>query len=274
MSHPAGDLRTARLFDGDGPDGRPYVSRPPVDFEEREQLLAYLEKAPIALAEGGFEEDLLDPEGSGKVPTTFHTDGTWIWSAAVAYYLRKHDVAPEPDLVDHARHRAYHLPDVDVRTRAAAVSIITGVALPLPVRTAPARTAPAREQAAGAATGAVSPGTTPAEAPFEPLPGEPPTALLRDRRIVELPVGAEVDRVGDPSGNFMYEARTPYENRSLPPDWVSRPYHVYRLQRPLQVLTGVTVPWFEQPGGGVAFVLPKSVRDLLTDGTMVEIPNI
>lgn len=258
MSQPERVLRKARPFDGEGPDGRPYVSRPPVDFNERDRLLAYLEKAPTVLAEPGFEMDRLDPDGCRDVPMTFHTDGTWIWSGAVAYYLRHHDVAPEPDLVDRIRSRDFQLPDVDVRTRTAVVSAITGVPLPKP---------PPRREPASAVDQRPS-------AAFEPLPGEPPLSLLRDRRTVELPVGAEVDRVGDTRGNFMYEARTPYENRSLPPDYVSRPYHVYRLQRPLQVLTGTAVPWFGQPGGGVAFVLPRSVRELLADGTLVEIHHV
>ncbi|MFD0540822.1 hypothetical protein ACFQY7_50440 [Actinomadura luteofluorescens] len=37
------------------------------------------------------------------MPLTFHTDGTWVWSGAVAYYLTEHGVPPEPDLVAHIR---------------------------------------------------------------------------------------------------------------------------------------------------------------------------
>jgi hypothetical protein len=33
----------------------------------------------------------------------------------------------------------------------------------------------------------------------------------------------------------------------------------------------VAVPWFEQPGGGTAFVLPASINELLSDGSLVEI---
>jgi hypothetical protein len=107
--------------------------------------------------------------------------------------------------------------------------------------------------------------------PIEPLPGEPPLTLLRERRTIELPVGAVVDRFGAPNGNFTYAARTPYENRSLPPEWINSGYHVYRVQRPLRALSGVAVPWFGQPGGGIAYVLPRSVRSLLEDGTLIEI---
>jgi hypothetical protein len=46
---------------------------------------------------------------------------------------------------------------------------------------------------------------------------------------------------------------------------------VYRLQQPVQALAGVAVPWFGQPGGGTAYLLPKSIDELLADGTLVEV---
>ncbi|HEY0501836.1 MAG TPA: TNT domain-containing protein, partial [Kutzneria sp.] len=45
----------------------------------------------------------------------------------------------------------------------------------------------------------------------------------------------------------------------------------YRLQQPTQVLAGVAVPWFGQPGGGTAYLLPKSIDGLLADDTLVEV---
>ena len=89
--------------------------------------------------------------------------------------------------------------------------------------------------------------------------------------MVVLPPGTEVDRYGEANGNVTYAARTQYQHRSLPTDWSSFPYHVYRLQRPLEALTGLAVPWFEQPGGGTAFVLPRSISELMADGSLVEI---
>jgi len=106
---------------------------------------------------------------------------------------------------------------------------------------------------------------------IQPLPGDPPLTLYRDKRIVLLPAGTEVDRYGEANGNVTYVARTGYRNRSLPADWSGLPYHAYRLQRPLEALTGLAVPWFEQPGGGTAFVLPRSIAELVADGSLVEI---
>lgn len=111
-----------------------------------------------------------------------------------------------------------------------------------------------------------------AQANIQPLSGEPPLTLYRDRQQVMLQPGTELDRFGEPSGNVTYAFRTPYSNRSLPPQWANRNYFAYRVQRPLQVLRGSAVPWFEQPGGGTAYVLPTSVEELLAEGVLVEMP--
>ncbi|ANZ37712.1 hypothetical protein BBK82_18275 [Lentzea guizhouensis] len=107
--------------------------------------------------------------------------------------------------------------------------------------------------------------------PISPLAGEPPLTLFRHKQMFELPAGTEVDRYGDQSGNLVYVAGTPFPERSLVPSWINRPYRVYRLRRPLEVLTGVAVPWFEQPGGGTAYLLPKAVEEMIAEGVLVEI---
>ncbi|MFC0439218.1 TNT domain-containing protein [Kutzneria buriramensis] len=109
------------------------------------------------------------------------------------------------------------------------------------------------------------------EWPIQPLRGEPPLTLFRGKRVIELPQGVEVDRFGQPDGNLTYAGGTPFPLRSLVPEWVSRPYHVYRLNQPVQALAGVAVPWFGQPGGGTAYLLPKSIDELISDGTLVEV---
>ena len=92
------------------------------------------------------------------------------------------------------------------------------------------------------------------------MSGEPPLTLFRGKRLLELQPGTEVDRFGSPEGNLTYVAGTPFEQRSLVPDWVHRPYHMYRVIRPVQALTGGAIPWFDQPGGGTAYLLPSGRR--------------
>ncbi|WP_318305862.1 glycohydrolase toxin TNT-related protein [Amycolatopsis solani] len=107
--------------------------------------------------------------------------------------------------------------------------------------------------------------------PIGPMAGEPPLTLFRGKELRELPAGSELDRFGGPAGNLTYAAGTPFAERSLVPEWVNRPYHVYRVQRPLETLAGVAIPWFNQPGGGSAYLLPASIEELLAEGDLIEL---
>ncbi|MGQ0837616.1 glycohydrolase toxin TNT-related protein [Actinokineospora sp.] len=133
----------------------------------------------------------------------------------------------------------------------------------------PRRTAPRRVEPAG------QPGSVrrPQDWPIQPRPGEPPLTLFRGKQLLELAPGTEIDRYGEPGGNLTYAAGTPFERRSLVPDWVSRPYRAYRVMRPTEALTGVAIPWFEQPGGGTAYLLGRSVAELVDSGHLVEVAD-
>ncbi|GLZ43273.1 hypothetical protein Acsp05_68970 [Actinokineospora sp. NBRC 105648] len=113
----------------------------------------------------------------------------------------------------------------------------------------------------------------PQDWPIQPCAGEPPLTLFRGKQLAELPAGTEVDRYGEPDGNLTYAAGTPFERRSLVPDWVNRPYRAYRIVKPTEALTGVAIPWFEQPGGGVAYLLARSITELLDNGHLVEVTD-
>ncbi|WP_433467442.1 glycohydrolase toxin TNT-related protein [Spirillospora sp. CA-128828] len=326
---PRTGLRRARIFDHAAPEGgRPAVSRPPIPPDETDRVAEYLREAPTVMAARSNAPDRLDPSRGASVPLTFHTDGTWVWSGAVAYYLSEHGIPPEPDLVAHIRANEFRVPAVDDDTLDAANADVTGRPAPERVRTEAEPDWVSRlqhrldqlrvdraayrvndtaegvwcllaqadrwsvfqvrdgerrkevvfddtEQASAHLLGRllIDPRHTVQDGPFEPLPGEPPLSLLRDRHVMELTAGTEVDRYGGPSGNVTYTARTPYPQRSLPPEWQDRPYHVYRLQRATETLTGTAVPWFGQPGGGTAHVFRRSLANLLADGSLIEVPD-
>ncbi|GAB3289731.1 hypothetical protein [Parasphingorhabdus pacifica] len=122
---PGTALRVAEVFD-QGDDGRPTFDRPGIGAGEHEQLVQYLESAPIVLAARSWDTDQLAPDQPLSVPLTFHTDGSWIWPGAVGYYLRHHNVSPEAELTAHIRASGFRVPDVDERTRDQAVASITG----------------------------------------------------------------------------------------------------------------------------------------------------
>ncbi|GAA4011836.1 hypothetical protein GCM10022247_37940 [Allokutzneria multivorans] len=104
--------------------------------------------------------------------------------------------------------------------------------------------------------------------PVQPLAGEPPLTLLAGKRIVVLLPGKEIDRYGAPAGNLTFAAGTEFSAMSLRPERLHEGPHRYRIARELRVLTGQVVPWHEQPGGGTAYLLPKSIEAHLADGSL------
>lgn len=117
-------FRFARLVDGfDGDRPRPWSARPWItDRAERDQLLRYLEAGAPVVERDVWAADLFEPDRGHVVPTSFRTDGTWIWSDASAYYLRDRGLAPEPDFLGHIRTAGYRPPVVDEPRREAAVA--------------------------------------------------------------------------------------------------------------------------------------------------------
>jgi hypothetical protein len=106
--------------------------------------------------------------------------------------------------------------------------------------------------------------------PVQPLPGEPPLTLLAEKHIAVLMPGREIVRYGQPTGNLTFDAGTEFSAMSLRAEREQQGPHRYRVARELRTLSGLTVPWHNQPGGGTAYLLPKSVEDHLADGSLTE----
>jgi hypothetical protein len=125
---PAGDygMRQPRVYDGLDETGKPVVHRPPLAPEERDRVLEYLAGAPVVLAARAYDVNAFAPERAPEVPLNFRTDGSWVWPGSVVYYLREHDIAPDPDLVNHIRARRFVLPGVAEPARELAIAAITG----------------------------------------------------------------------------------------------------------------------------------------------------
>ncbi|MGW4832205.1 hypothetical protein ACWEOG_31770, partial [Amycolatopsis japonica] len=122
---PGPHFRIARIFDTIGPAGRPVINRPDLEIEEQDRLLEYLDHAPLVVTERGYDIDRLAQTPEATVPVAFHSDGQWIWPAAVNFYLREYGVSPELDLIDHVRQNDFTLPEVDAPTLQAAAGYLT-----------------------------------------------------------------------------------------------------------------------------------------------------
>ena len=121
-----GPVRTPRIYDGVDAAGKPLVRRAALAPAERDRVLEYLGAAPVVLASRSYSADAFAPERTDVVPMNFRTDGSWVWPGAVAYYLREHDVPPDPELVAHIRARRFVVPEVDEPARDLALAAVTG----------------------------------------------------------------------------------------------------------------------------------------------------
>ncbi len=112
----APEIRTATLFDAVDPQRGP-VFRPDheriEDVEERRRLIDYLRGGEPLMVSTTRLADAVDPDAGDTVPVDFRTDGTWLWSDATTYYLERHHLAPDPDLVAHIRAYGYQRRELD-----------------------------------------------------------------------------------------------------------------------------------------------------------------
>lgn len=100
----------------------------------------------------------------------------------------------------------------------------------------------------------------------------------RAPKEVDLPEGYIMDRYGEPYGRYTSPSGTPFPERAIPPDSVGQPYFQYRVTKPFDEESGMPragaiAPWFEQPGGGVQFHLPKPVQWLEEHGYLTKVEN-
>jgi hypothetical protein len=75
------------------------------DSGERDRMLHYLTSGTTVLHTTARTPDILDPDAGQVVPASFRTDGEWIWTDTVAYYLEHHGMAPDEELVAHVDSR-------------------------------------------------------------------------------------------------------------------------------------------------------------------------
>ncbi|MBS2552546.1 hypothetical protein KGQ19_37395 [Catenulispora sp. NL8] len=114
-------VRLAPVYD-EASDGTPTLAtdRPRLAGPERAAVAASLAAGALVLSTTARLDDLLRPEHRGRVPMSFRTDGVWVWSDAIGYYVREHGVAPVAEFLDHLRSGPAPDPDAVAVFRATA----------------------------------------------------------------------------------------------------------------------------------------------------------
>ncbi|MEC3981835.1 hypothetical protein QMK34_42055, partial [Amycolatopsis sp. H20-H5] len=210
---PGPHFRIARIFDAIGQAGRPVLNRPDLDGDEQDRLLDYLDRAPLVVTDRGYDIDRLAQTPEATVPVAFHSDGQWIWPAAVNYYLRVYAVSPEADLIDHVRANGFTLPEVDEPTRQAAAGYLTRGNPPPQQQRPPAGPPPPAPQ--GPPPMAPVAQAAPPAPPVPPVPVAVPAALSQPQ-----PVEPEHGHAEEPSypEDFENQEFTPPAQASEQPE--------------------------------------------------------
>lgn len=109
-------MRLAPVFDEVDEEGTPSFDphRPRIaDGAEKARLVQYLEQGQLVLVSPTLADDILEPERGPVVPMNFRTDGTWVWTDALTYYLDAHGIGPDPEFIAHLRAGSGSRPAVD-----------------------------------------------------------------------------------------------------------------------------------------------------------------
>jgi hypothetical protein len=100
----------ALLFDGRDASGdwafapdHPRITDP----AERARIARFLRGGKVILHVSGSVLDRLEPANGQVVPMSTLTDGTWLWGAALRYYVETHGIAPEADFLAHIAAHEY-----------------------------------------------------------------------------------------------------------------------------------------------------------------------
>lgn len=91
---------------------------------------------------------------------------------------------------------------------------------------------------------------------------------------VTIQPGEYLDRFGFPGGTFVSPAKSSlraenlaFETRALPSYKQDDPYNVYEVLKPIDnAPRSKVLPWFGQPGQGVQYDLPNSVKWYIENG--------
>jgi len=94
--------------------------------ERAAAVVNYLKSFPVVVRTTARQQDFLSDSGAPVVPSSFRTDGEWVWNGAVEYYIEKYLVSPGSEFLEYLDAIGFrHDPPTDAEIQAAA-DMITG----------------------------------------------------------------------------------------------------------------------------------------------------
>lgn len=98
--------------------------------------------------------------------------------------------------------------------------------------------------------------------------------FLDEPVLSHLMPGTRVDRYGHEGGTFVAPEGTLWEQRSLPPSSLGKPYTEYEIVKPIPAQSGWIAPWFRQIGGGIQYEFPVPVGKLVKNRFIERVKEI
>ncbi|MDY3868507.1 MAG: TNT domain-containing protein [Pyramidobacter sp.] len=97
-------------------------------------------------------------------------------------------------------------------------------------------------------------------------------AVWKSEKTVTLQANTVISRYGSPRGRFVAPDATSIEERAMARTTDLKNFHRYKVLEDIEnVSSGVTMPWFDKKGGGLQFLLPDSVQNLIGKKMLEEI---
>jgi hypothetical protein len=96
------------------------------DPAERQRVADFMLDGAVALRSTGLDIDIVDPARGHVVPGSFRTDGRWVWSDGLTYYVREHGIAPAADFYAHVVACQYRCPGAGPDAVGRAARLLTG----------------------------------------------------------------------------------------------------------------------------------------------------
>ncbi len=90
------------------PGQRPPLNEERLSEDEAMRVGDYLEAGAVVMHTTALGIDILRDDEK-VVPMTIRTDGEYVWTGPVTYYVQTYGVAPDADFLAHVRARDYHV---------------------------------------------------------------------------------------------------------------------------------------------------------------------
>ena len=80
---------------------------------------------------------------------------------------------------------------------------------------------------------------------------------------------AEVLKIFQQIGWYIYNPQDVFDNpKYYNQETEQKPYSVFEVVEPINVKSGSIASWFDEPGGGIQYLLPDTVDELLDAGIL------